>query len=238
MNKVKREEQKFYIKREDIPEILNFLEVFTFRDSNSSRKGYKISSTYFDTTYDNDLNEKLDGIMYREKYRVRIYNNDLNTTKFEVKRKLNTCVEKISSHINEYDFNELLRKNYSVLEKYNDLKYVAHRMQYLNYSPSCIVEYNRKAYFLPFNNIRITIDFNLRTYGFQSDLSKIQDYKPLSVQNAYNQILEIKFEEYVPKYILNFLSSFSSVRSSISKYSLSRIHNNTEINGDDPIIPF
>jgi hypothetical protein len=238
METVNRQEQKFYIKKQDIPLIKSFLQSSLLIDPNSKKDGYKISSLYFDTIGSDDLNQKLDGIIYREKYRIRIYDDDINSAKFEVKRKLNQCIQKLSCKLSIEDVYSMQNCNFSILDQFNDLEYVAHRMQYLNYFPSNIITYNRFAYFLPINNIRITIDADLRTHGFDSDLSNLRNVKNDMVQKNSLDILEIKFEETLPDYIINFLSSFKAVRSSISKYSLSRIHSNTEIQGDDPVIPF
>lgn len=48
---------------------------------------YNMSSLYFDSIDDTDLKEKLDGILLREKYRIRIYDYQDEIIKFEVKRK-------------------------------------------------------------------------------------------------------------------------------------------------------
>ena len=86
MNKVNRQEQKFYINKRDTFLIETFLENTLLKDTHSSEDGYRISSLYFDTQNNDDLNQKLDGIMFREKYRIRIYDNDISSAKFEVKR--------------------------------------------------------------------------------------------------------------------------------------------------------
>ena len=41
------------------------------------------------------------------------------------------------------------------------------------YKPKVIVEYEREAYFLPYNNIRITFDKNLNTYNNFTDFNYI-----------------------------------------------------------------
>lgn len=238
MNKVNRQEFKYYIKKSDVAHIKNFLSANLFEDSNSINGSYKISSLYFDTFNDDDLNQKLDGIKYREKYRLRTYNGDLKTAKFEIKRKLNNCIEKISVSLNEEDAKNIQKGDFTPLDKYAVLDYVPHRMNYLGYLPIGIVSYERYAYYLPINNIRITIDCNLATNGFSSHLSEIKSIPLHGVQNKNLEILEIKYEDFIPDSILVFLSRFKSVRSSVSKYSLCRVHNNTEINGDDPLIPF
>jgi len=238
MQTINRQEFKYFIKKDDVPSMRSFLGNALIPDIFSEDGSYQISSLYFDTLYDDDFNQKLDGIMYREKYRIRIYDNDIATAKFEVKRKLNNCIQKLSSKISESDLFDIYQGNYSVLEKYKGLEYVPARLEYLGYSPINIVTYNREAYTLPINNIRVTIDSDLRTHGFQTDLVNLTESPMIHVQKSGLDILEIKFENYIPNYIVDFLSTFASVRSSVSKYALSRVHSNTEINGDEPLIAF
>jgi SPX domain protein involved in polyphosphate accumulation len=238
MELVNRQEYKYYIKKEDLFFIKAYLKEVLINDINSVGDKYTISSLYFDTLNNDDYNQKLDGVMFREKYRIRIYNNDITSAKFEVKRKLNNCISKLSAKITEQDLVEIYKKNYSVLDKYKDLEYVSSRIGYMSYSPINIVTYDREAYTIPINNIRITIDSNLRTHGFNTDLFALNNAPTSIVQNNNLDILEVKFNNELPNFIKVFLSSFCSVRSAISKYALCRIHNNTEIKGDDPVIPF
>ena len=238
MNSIRRLELKYYFHTDDLRDIKNYLNASMITDPNDqSEDGYKITSLYFDTIDDDDLNQKLDGIIYREKYRVRIYNDNCKSGKFEIKRKLNNCIEKISIDLFEKEIREIINGNYSFLDNFENTAYVSSRMKYLSYKPKTIVSYHRKAYFLPINNIRITLDTSLCTYGFETDLFKVGGMVPVSIQKNGYQILEIKYEDYIPEYITDFLKSKSTVRSSISKYALSRVENNTEIFGDDPLIP-
>lgn len=238
MSSIQRLELKYYFHTDDLRDIKNYLNASMITDPNDqSEDGYKITSLYFDTVDDDDLNQKLDGIIYREKYRVRIYNDDCKFGKFEIKRKLNNCIQKVSIDLSEKEIEEIINNDYSCLDKFEKISYVSSRMKYLSYKPKTIVSYYRKAFFLPINNIRITLDTSLCTYGFETNLFKIADMAPISIQKNGYQILEIKYEDYIPEYITDFLMSKSTVRSSISKYALSRVENNTEIFGDEPLIP-
>ena len=237
MESVNRQEYKYYVNKEDLFIIKSYLKEVLIKDINSV-EGYTISSLYFDTLNNDDFNQKLDGIKFREKYRIRVYNNDITSAKFEVKRKLNNCISKLSAKITVQDLKEIYKRNYSVLDKYEDLDYVSSRIGYMCYSPINIVTYDREAYTIPINNIRITIDSNLRTHGFNTNLFELHDAPTSIVQNNNLDILEVKFNNELPNFIKVFLSSFCTLRNSISKYALCRIHNNTEIKGDDPTIPF
>lgn len=238
MQVVNRQEYKYFIKRLDAPLIVEFLKANLIRDPNDKGSGYEISSLYFDNFYDVDFNEKLDGIIYREKYRIRIYNYDIKQAKFEIKRKLNNCIQKISAKLSTDEIISITEGNLELLNNHLELEYAAHRMQYLGYTPKTIVTYTRKAFFLPYNDIRITLDCRLRTHGFHTDLQNLHEAAVTNIQLPELEILELKFSGELPVTIKKFLSQFTAVRSSISKYALSRIHNNTEIHGDDPVISF
>lgn len=125
-----------------------------------------------------------------------------------------------------------------MLEQDPEFAYAAHRMSYQNYMPKSIVEYYRHAYYLPINNIRITIDSNLSNYGFKDNFLDIGDLTPNKIKRLGHDILEVKFNQFIPRYILDVLSSFPIRQSAISKYALSRVDSNTESQGDSPEIPF
>ena len=119
------------------------------------------------------INQKLDGIIYREKYRLRVYDKNTSFGKFEVKRKLNQVVEKLSMELTNVDVSNIITGDYSCLMNNADMAYVAYKLSYDNYSPKTIVEYFRKAYYLPFNRIRLTIDTGLSDYGFKDEFSNL-----------------------------------------------------------------
>lgn len=239
MSKIKRVEHKFYIPARYVNDIKFCLSKIMLEDVNNKKsKGYKITSLYFDAHDDQDFNQKLDGIIYREKYRIRIYDAESLYGKFEIKRKLNQVIQKEYLELSEEDILNIISGNYSKLKESKDFEYVAYRMDFLNYSPKTIVEYYRSAYYLPINNIRVTIDSDLSNYGFKNDFVNLKSFKSNRVQKRDYEILEVKYNGKMPRSILNLLSAFPIRQSAISKYALSRIDNNTEAMGDNPLIPF
>ena len=239
MLNVKRQELKFWFpssKKDFIKQLLGSLMLID--TNNVSQDGYEISSLYFDSLEDKDLNQKLDGILYREKYRLRIYNRDISSGKFEIKRKLNSVIEKLSITVTNTQIQDILKGDYSSIEKNNSLAYAAKLMNIFHYSPKTIVTYQRYAFYLPFNRIRITIDSNLSSHGFNADLLNIEKIEKNNLTKDNHSILEVKFEDELPDYIMKVLYDMPFTRSAISKYSLSRIDNNTELKSDEPYIPF
>lgn len=236
---VKRQEIKYFFKSADKKILNDALKVILLSDpNNGSDNGYKISSLYFDNLNNDDFNQKLDGIMYREKYRLRIYDDNLTHGKFEIKRKFNNFVQKLSISVSSNEIDKLINGDFSPISQHKDLEYVAEKMNFMAYRPICIVNYFRRAYFLPYDNIRVTIDSNLSSNGFGTNLGRINSLIDTPIQKNGYEIMEVKFENDFPQFLSTILEAMPIVRSSISKYALARLENNTEPKGDEPLIPF
>ena len=238
-NQFKRVEYKYFVPSKYVDDLKFCLSKIMLEDKNNElSKGYKITSLYFDTPDDQDLNQKLNGVIYREKYRIRIYDKNMSIGKFEIKRKKNQTIEKNSLDLDFYEIQSIISGDYSPLKKDSEFSYVAYRMKYQKYSPKAVVEYYRHAYYLPLNNIRVTLDTNLSNYGFKDNFININKLTPNKIKKLGHDIVEVKFNDSIPRYILDLLSSFPIRQSAISKYALSRVDSNTEPKGDSPEIPF
>ena len=72
-----RHEVKFFMNEGDYYLLRNQLKHFMKQDQFASEDGtYKIRSLYFDNVYDQAVVEKLSGVLRREKFRLRYYNDD------------------------------------------------------------------------------------------------------------------------------------------------------------------
>jgi len=232
--KVTRIENKYLVDKQNFFLLEEILRSAMIED----RKKYTVSSLYFDSIYDDDLKEKLDGVLLREKYRIRIYDYQDEIIKFEVKRKNNNVISKDSVIITRNEADLLMSGEYGFLTEREDLEYLADFMANNVYRPKTIVTYDRTAFYLPFNNIRITLDVDLRTSGFDLDLFSISEIDNfLSIKSDYF-ILEVKFSDYLPDFIARIIESYAGSRSSLSKYAVSRNDNNTEILDDDPVFVY
>ena len=96
-------------------------------------------------------------------------------------------------------------------------------INYLNifkHRPKVIVEYQREAFYLPYNNIRITFDKHLSTYNNFTDINNIKKGISFTVINEDMITLEVKFNNELPIHIKNLLSIIPASRASIGKYVL------------------
>ena len=230
---VKRLEVKYFVKSEDVNQILEILSLIMFPDKNcADLTPYKLSSLYYDSYSNSDLKEKLDGVLSRRKYRLRFYNDDYSKAKFEIKRKTGNTISKTSLSINQHQIREVVSRNFDCLfGTDNDAEI---QDLYLgNYSPKTIVTYERIAFFLPYNQIRVTLDLNLRTHGFAFSLNN-NLHQGISLCPDGHQIIEIKFIDTLPQVILDEISKFVVARTAISKYSAARLFSDEEQASDRP----
>ena len=82
-----RHEVKHEISRHDMLILRQRLRTVMKPDSHAINGQYTIRSLYFDNLDDKALREKLDGVNIREKYRIRLYNNNPNLIHLERKFK-------------------------------------------------------------------------------------------------------------------------------------------------------
>lgn len=158
--KVLRHELKYSINYFEYVTLSQKLYNVLVEDPHNSEGGYKVRSLYFDAYNNNDFYEKLSGVENRKKIRLRIYKFDDPNVKLEIKRKYNNLQEKKSIIITRDDARKLIQCDYDVLLKYQSTtaKEIYTVMKYNSLRPVVLIEYDRKAFMHPMNNIRITLD--------------------------------------------------------------------------------
>jgi len=219
-----RHEIKYYINRMQAVELTQLFKSMMEIDPNGDDTGtYWVRSLYFDTLSNKDYYEKVIGHSIRKKIRLRIYNFSEETVKLEIKNKYNNYIFKETTNITRKDAERLIKGDSSVLLRYNDN--VAHKvfafMHQEIYRPVIVIDYEREAYMYSFQNIRVTIDKNLRTtsnyfYFFYKNAPMIPTF------NDQIFVLEIKYDNMLPFFLQKALSQLEVQRSEISKYCIGR----------------
>jgi hypothetical protein len=180
-----------------------------------------VRSLYFDTFYNNDYMDKENGIENRRKIRLRMYDPKSNTIKLELKEKFGSSQIKRSISITKDIALKLMKGNYSCLRTLqndfaDELFYI---MQTEFYRPKCVVEYNRLAYIVPENNIRITIDRDLKATEANMDIfSSSLNLYPVSSEI----VLEVKYNNFLLDYVKDIINIIDKSETSMSKYCISR----------------
>ena len=230
MNVVMREEKKFLISLEEFRNKSHYLDDLMIQDEHNGTHGYIIRSLYFDTVYDDDFFEKLDGVETRRKIRLRIYDPKNDFAMLEMKQKQGASQKKRSLRMSKHDAQELIKGRYDVLLGYEEdfARECYGLMQYKCYRPKTIVQYNRKAYTAKENKIRVTFENNIVATETNFDLFS-ENLVMYPVLDKFNVVLEVKFNGFLLDYIRQFINDINKSELSVSKYALARQQSYAEI---------
>ncbi|MGL5328285.1 MAG: polyphosphate polymerase domain-containing protein [Peptostreptococcaceae bacterium] len=220
---VNRRELKYPIGEMDYYKVDNLFKNVLTPDKNNKEYGYTIRSLYFDSINDDDYHQKMDGEEVRKKIRLRIYDTKTNYVKLEIKRKININQIKETTTISKEDAIKLINKEYDVLLKYDcNIAQTAYNIMTLGqYRPVVLVDYNRKAYIHHENNIRVTLDSDIRSNEFDFDMFS-DEVITMPISSYYNAVLEVKFDGELFCWISQALSDLDTTNQSMSKYCSSR----------------
>ncbi|MGE7092766.1 polyphosphate polymerase domain-containing protein [Lysinibacillus sp. NPDC048646] len=195
-------------------------------DKNATANGkYLIRSTYFDNFANKVLNEKKEGYLNRDKYRVRIYGKSSAVVNLERKSKRNNLTFKTKCALSRQEFEKMRIGTISWMEldERELIRDLYQQMKYNQLKPMTVVDYEREAYIYPFGNVRVTFDSKVQsslrnTDMFNNNLPMVDVLEPNLV------ILEVKYDEYLPDIIKYLLQSVDTRAEAYSKYQLSRMY--------------
>lgn len=192
-------------------------------DSHQAGSAYNIRSLYFDDFKDSCLMENEDGVDNRRKYRIRIYNGSDKVIKLEKKMKYRGMTKKQSINLKKEICESYMKGEAPKLyEEQSDLeKELLCEAKINGMYPKCIVEYERTAFVEPKGNVRITFDRNIK--GSRKTESFFEKNLPLiPVLPKGHHILEVKYDELLPRYIADMLEISTLQQISFSKYYFAR----------------
>ena len=219
-----RHELKYFINPAELEMLRARLSPVLKLDSHCKNgEPYAIRSLYFDDIDDTAYYDKTAGVMHRDKYRIRIYRHSDKEIFLERKRKLGDLIQKSSVQITRRLCEQLISGDPRGLQTSSSPllqeMYVQMRTRLLH--PVVIVDYLREAYQHPAENVRITFDTQLRSGLHSRDLFN-PDLPTVCPHDRNLEILEVKFDRYLPSHIQALLAGINVDRSAISKYVLCR----------------
>lgn len=216
-----RTEKKYEVKTVTEYQLADRLSRIAEEDSHNGLEGYLVRSLYFDSIYDNDYFDKVDGLEKRKKVRLRIYNPADQMIKLELKEKQGSAQLKSSMIITREQAVSMIQADYSFLKEMKtplaDRLYIT--MTEGVYRPACIIEYDRRAYICSTNDTRITIDKNVRVS------KNVQDFFAESIEFIpvlNHPILEVKYNGFLLSYLRYAVNLADLLEMALSKYEYSR----------------
>lgn len=186
---------------------------------------YFIRSLYFDDINSTAYYEKIDGVLYRKKYRIRIYNNDSSFIRLERKWKHNNMTSKDQLKISKENCIHLLTNQFDNIDKEllnNSLmKEFITDIKVFGLKPSVIVDYKRLAYTYHISEVRITFDERIKSGLYNYNLFNMNRITYDVIDNN-EVVLEVKFNEVLPEHISIILQIIPMYRQAVSKFALCR----------------
>lgn len=192
-------------------------------DENTASERYHVRSLYFENPQRSSFTDKVTGIYHRHKYRLRMYQYDPRTLRFEQKEKHGDLIRKKTIHLDVTEGKKIAAGDYSSLLERGYTSIYADLTANL-YLPFLIIDYLREPYVLNPGNIRITFDLDIHSRHstgrfFQKNLPGV----PLMEGNLV--VMELKFSGWLPVWLKNVIQHNIPGRQSVSKYCLGFYNN-------------
>ena len=194
------------------------------RDLHAADGKYEIRSLYFDNARDKALREKTDGVNVREKFRIRYYNGDSSFIKLEKKSKINGLCLKENARLTKEETQAIIDGNVGWMKDSNEslIRELYIKMITQGLRPKTIVDYTREPFIFAPGNVRVTLDYNIRTGMLGTDFFNMSCTTIPAGEDAI--ILEVKWDEFLPDIIRDIVQLKNGRAGAFSKYAACRIY--------------
>lgn len=218
-----RHEWKHEISAFDVLCLRRRLSAVMAPDPHASGGCYFVRSLYFDDPRDKALRDKINGVSRREKFRLRCYNGDASYLVLEKKSKIGGLCAKEQCCLTRPQTEALLAGDTQSGEADAALLRELHRrMQTEGLRPKTIVDYTREPFIFAPGNVRVTLDYDIRTGLGCTDFFDFA-CPTISAGDA-GAVLEVKWDEYLPDVIRDLVQTPSTRSAAFSKYAACRVY--------------
>ena len=97
-------------------------------------------------------------------------------------------------------------------------------MKYQQLRPKVLVSYTREPYIYTAGNVRITFDWNVRTTMYHQKFLEKKVYDTGAMGYPGEMIMEVKFDEFLPRVIQDIIQMGGIRQQSFSKYAACRMY--------------
>lgn len=219
--------------RHELKQEISYLDMFILRqrllsvmqqDSHAANGKYEIRSLYFDNAKDKALREKLDGLNVREKFRIRYYNGDSSFINLEKKSKINGLCQKESTRLTKEQTQAIIDGNVGWMKDSSEslIRELYIKMITQGLRPKTIVDYTREPFIFAPGNVRVTLDYNIRTGMLGTDFFNMSCTTIPAGEDAI--ILEVKWDEFLPDIIRDIVQLKNGRAGAFSKYAACRMY--------------
>lgn len=219
-----RHEWKHEISFQDLLILRQRLSAVAQPDPHAENGRYHVRSLYFDTPGDKALREKLDGVSRREKFRIRYYNLDPSLIHLEKKSKLGGLGSKETVRLTQAEAQSIAEGSTEWMadSPHGLIRELYTKMTLEGLQPKTIVDYTREPFVYAPGNVRVTLDYDVRT-GLQCTDFLNPHCPTIPVGNS-PIILEVKWDEFLPDTIRRSVQLNDRRAAPYSKYATCRIY--------------
>jgi hypothetical protein len=199
------------------------ISTYVERDPHAGDEGlYHISSLYFDSPDLTCFWEKIEGLKYRRKLRLRTYGESGDGYAFvEIKQRIDRTVQKRRIRCKLEPAVEAMHDPQLMLEQLPSDPVVAEALylvETMRLEPKMVVSYQREAYLGTYEDgLRVTFDTSLRYSDRDLRLGSTHGEERYFLAPDW-VIVEVKFNERVPLWLCSHLNKLSMVGQRVSKY--------------------
>lgn len=218
-----RHEVKHEISRLDMLTIRQRMKAVAEPDPHTIDGLYYIRSLYFDTPFDSALREKIDGAAIRQKFRIRSYNRDNSFIRLEKKSKWNGLGTKDQSRLSEDQTLKIIKGDIDWMSDEEDplIRELYTQMRGRLLKPRVIVDYTREPFIYRPGNVRVTLDYDIRTGLDSTDFLNYE--APTIPVKGSPIILEVKWDGFLPA-VIRDLVQIERRQGAYSKYMACRMY--------------
>lgn len=218
-----RHELKHDISMSDMIAIRQRLRAVAKTDTHAVDGKYLIRSLYFDTPEDKALIEKQSGVSRRQKFRIRYYNGDTSFIHLEKKSKTAGLGTKVSALISKEQAKQILDGDIDWMKEASEdvIREFYARIRSERLEPKAIVDYTREPFIYGPGNVRVTLDYDIRTGLYNTDFLDTECITVPAVQGIC--ILEVKWDNFLPGIIRDAVQLPYARTEAFSKYEACRL---------------
>ncbi|MBQ7557150.1 MAG: polyphosphate polymerase domain-containing protein [Lachnospiraceae bacterium] len=223
-NKRYRHEWKHEISQSDLISVRSRMSAVGEADPHARDGRYLIRSLYFDNMSDRALREKVNGVNRREKFRIRYYNFDQSLIHLEKKSRLNGLGTKYSASLTPEQVQRIIDNDieWMITDPQPLIRELYAKIKGQGLKPRTIVDYTREPFIYRPGNVRVTLDYHIRTGLRNVDFL---DRECVTVPVPGDPIiLEVKWDDFLPDIIRDAVQLPGRRVTAFSKYAQCRVY--------------
>lgn len=226
MNVQYRQEKKYKIAFAEKEMLVRRLSAALQTDPHALPQGYyNVRTLYFDDVSDSAMQDTVTGVPEKIKFRIRMYNGDPSFIRLEKKVKQCGGGFKVGERITPDECRMLLQGDYTFLRD-SDSAFLqeCHAVSAAGgLRPKLIVQYDRHAFVCPQDDVRITVDEDIRVCRMPDAFFDAQPFGT-SVMPNRECVLEIKYTHFLPSYVPLLVGIQNRPLTAMSKFSAGRLY--------------